>query len=248
MPSSGRDSAHRDWYVWRDRAARRLAAQQLGGRLRPVRAGLDLRPAVRPVVPPPVRAGPTRPQLGRARPWSRPCTSVLRFWLDRGVDGFRADVIHCIGKDPDLPDDPPAGGRYPPQRPQRRAGHPPAAPGHPGAGRRLSRGPGHGRRGLPAVAPRPWPPTTGTATSSTWPSTSRPCSPGGRPGAWTECIEQTVAALDPAGRLAHLGALQPRQSPPPHPLRPGRRPAGGGRRRPRPAGARPGPGRPPCCS
>jgi alpha-glucosidase len=32
---------------------------------------------------------------------------VLRFWLDRGVDGFRADVIHCIGKDPDLPDDPP---------------------------------------------------------------------------------------------------------------------------------------------
>jgi alpha-glucosidase len=32
---------------------------------------------------------------------------VLRFWLDRGVDGFRADVIHLIGKDPDLPDDPP---------------------------------------------------------------------------------------------------------------------------------------------
>ena len=32
---------------------------------------------------------------------------VLRFWLDRGVDGFRADVIHCIGKDPALPDDPP---------------------------------------------------------------------------------------------------------------------------------------------
>jgi alpha-glucosidase len=28
---------------------------------------------------------------------------VLRFWLDRGVDGFRADVIHCIGKDPAFP-------------------------------------------------------------------------------------------------------------------------------------------------
>ena len=32
---------------------------------------------------------------------------VLRFWLDRGVDGFRADVIHLIGKDAALPDDPP---------------------------------------------------------------------------------------------------------------------------------------------
>ena len=29
---------------------------------------------------------------------------ALRFWLDRGVDGFRMDVIHAIGKDPDLPD------------------------------------------------------------------------------------------------------------------------------------------------
>src|SRR5215216_4663026 len=29
---------------------------------------------------------------------------VLRFWLDRGVDGFRADVVHLIGKDPALPD------------------------------------------------------------------------------------------------------------------------------------------------
>ena len=31
---------------------------------------------------------------------------VLRFWLDRGVDGFRADVIHLIGKDERLPDRP----------------------------------------------------------------------------------------------------------------------------------------------
>ncbi len=33
---------------------------------------------------------------------------VLRFWLDRGADGFRVDVVHAIGKDPrlaDLPDD-----------------------------------------------------------------------------------------------------------------------------------------------
>jgi alpha-glucosidase len=31
---------------------------------------------------------------------------VLRFWIDRGVDGFRADVVHCIGKDPRLEDMP----------------------------------------------------------------------------------------------------------------------------------------------
>ncbi|MFV9672414.1 MAG: alpha-amylase family glycosyl hydrolase [Acidimicrobiia bacterium] len=33
---------------------------------------------------------------------------TLRFWLDRGVDGFRIDVAHFIMKDPDLTDNPPA--------------------------------------------------------------------------------------------------------------------------------------------
>lgn len=33
---------------------------------------------------------------------------TLRFWLDRGVDGFRIDVAHFIMKDPDLADNPPA--------------------------------------------------------------------------------------------------------------------------------------------
>lgn len=32
---------------------------------------------------------------------------TLRFWLDRGVDGFRMDVVHLIGKNIDV-DDPPA--------------------------------------------------------------------------------------------------------------------------------------------
>ncbi|MDX6205009.1 MAG: alpha-glucosidase, partial [Frankiales bacterium] len=30
--------------------------------------------------------------------------SILRFWLDRGVDGFRIDVAHGLAKDPELPD------------------------------------------------------------------------------------------------------------------------------------------------
>ena len=29
---------------------------------------------------------------------------ALRFWFDRGVDGFRVDAVWPVGKDPDLPD------------------------------------------------------------------------------------------------------------------------------------------------
>jgi alpha-glucosidase len=38
---------------------------------------------------------------------------TLRFWLDRGADGFRMDVVHCIGKDPALPDMPAERERIP---------------------------------------------------------------------------------------------------------------------------------------
>lgn len=50
---------------------------------------------------------PEQPDLN----WSNPevveaMTAVIRFWLDRGVDGFRLDVVHGLGKDPELPDVP----------------------------------------------------------------------------------------------------------------------------------------------
>jgi alpha-glucosidase len=32
---------------------------------------------------------------------------VLRFWLDRGVDGFRVDALRQVLKDPELRDNPP---------------------------------------------------------------------------------------------------------------------------------------------
>jgi alpha-glucosidase len=32
---------------------------------------------------------------------------VMRFWLDRGVDGFRIDAIGCLAKDPQFHDNPP---------------------------------------------------------------------------------------------------------------------------------------------
>ena len=105
--ASGRDSAHRDWYVWRDADPGRGAAQQLGRRLRPDRPGVDPRRADRPVVPPPVRGGPARPQLGRARGGRRPCTRCCGSGSTGGSTGSGPTSIHCIGKDPDLPDDPP---------------------------------------------------------------------------------------------------------------------------------------------
>jgi alpha-glucosidase len=50
---------------------------------------------------------PEQPDLN----WANPAVvdamhDALRFWLDRGVDGFRIDVVHAIGKGADLPDDP----------------------------------------------------------------------------------------------------------------------------------------------
>jgi alpha-glucosidase len=38
---------------------------------------------------------------------------VLRFWFDRGVDGFRVDALTAIVKDAELRDDPPASGGFP---------------------------------------------------------------------------------------------------------------------------------------
>ena len=36
---------------------------------------------------------------------------MMRRWVDRGVDGFRMDVINLISKDPTLPDGDGAAGQ-----------------------------------------------------------------------------------------------------------------------------------------
>src|SRR5437870_5039757 len=38
---------------------------------------------------------------------------IVRFWLDRGVDGFRVDAVNGLVKDAELRDDPPASGTFP---------------------------------------------------------------------------------------------------------------------------------------
>jgi alpha-glucosidase len=56
---------------------------------------------------------PEQPDLD----WRNPDTvagmqRAIRFWIERGVDGFRLDAIHSLLKDPELRDDPPASGAF----------------------------------------------------------------------------------------------------------------------------------------
>ena len=103
--ASGRGSRHRNWYVWRDPNPEGTPPNNWV-------AAFDL---TAPTWTVDQRSGQWYLHLFEsAQPdlnWDEPevvnaMHDVLRFWLDRGVDGFRADVIHCIGKDPGLPDDP----------------------------------------------------------------------------------------------------------------------------------------------
>src|SRR4029450_12272881 len=49
----------------------------------------------------------TPPALNWENPEVRDAVyAMMRWWLDRGVDGFRMDVINMISKDPALPDGP----------------------------------------------------------------------------------------------------------------------------------------------
>ena len=106
----------RDWYWWR-----------------PARAGMEPgRPGAEPTNWASFFSGPAwelDPASGeyylhlfsRKQPdlnWENPAVrdavyAMMRRWLDRGVDGFRMDVVNFISKDPNLPDGPVlAGGPY----------------------------------------------------------------------------------------------------------------------------------------
>ena len=42
--------------------------------------------------------------------------NTLRFWLNRGIDGFRVDVAHLIMKDPEMRSNPPSDTRHPDEK------------------------------------------------------------------------------------------------------------------------------------
>ena len=248
----------------RSRAGRRRAAQRLAQRLR--RAGVDR------VTEPDGTPGqwylhlfaPEQPDLDWTNDEVRAeFESILRFWLDRGVDGFRIDVAHGLAKDPDMPDV--AGGSA--------DGAGAAAAGHPHwdqdevhdvyrgwrrIDRLLRRRAGLRRRGLGRRRPSASP-ATSAPTSCTRPSTSSSSlrAVGRRRAARGDRPEHRRPRR---GRgAADVGAVEPRRRPPRHPLRrrrAGRAPgprrgaadAGPARRRLRlpGRGARPARGRPTC--
>src|SRR4051794_15464202 len=103
---SSRDDPRRDWYIWRDPAPdggppnnwiRAFGSGQPAWTLDGATGQYYLHLFL-----------PEQPDLNWADPHVRRAMhDTLRFWLDRGVDGFRMDVAYCLGKHPDLADDPP---------------------------------------------------------------------------------------------------------------------------------------------
>ena len=98
---TSRDNAKRDWYIWKD-------AKKDGSRPNNWES----------VFGGPAwtwdettqqyyfhQFDPAQPDLNWRNPEVRNAMlDVLRFWLERGVDGFRMDVVYMIWKHPDMPD------------------------------------------------------------------------------------------------------------------------------------------------
>jgi alpha-glucosidase len=88
---------HPDWYIWADRPNNWVTA--FGGSAWEPRDGRYYLHSFYP----------EQPDLD----WRNPAVvaamqDVLRFWLERGADGYRVDAIDRLLKDPKLRDDPPA--------------------------------------------------------------------------------------------------------------------------------------------
>ena len=108
---SSREAEHRGWYVWRDPAPGDGPPGE-----RPPNNWIQIWSDGGPAWSFDEASGqwylhlflPSQPDLNWGNHDLRAAMQgALRFWLDRGVDGFRIDVLHALGKDPDLPDDPP---------------------------------------------------------------------------------------------------------------------------------------------
>jgi alpha-glucosidase len=104
---SSRGDRRRNWYVWRDGGADggppnnwRSAFERVGSAwtFESVTGQWYLHSHL-----------PSQPDLNWDEPAVRSAAEdVMRFWLDRGVDGFRVDAVARLGKDPAFADEDPA--------------------------------------------------------------------------------------------------------------------------------------------
>ena len=98
---SRRDNPKRDWYIWRDQPNNWQAS--FGGRAweyDPATSQYYLHLFTK-----------EQPDVNWRNPEVRKAQmDVFRFWMERGVDGFRLDVFNAYFKHPDLPDNPPRFG------------------------------------------------------------------------------------------------------------------------------------------
>ena len=107
---AARDNPKRDWYIWRDPAADggppNNWISNFGGSawtLDPVTGQYYHHAFLK-----------AQPDLNWRNPRVRAAMmDVLRFWMDRGVDGFRIDVLWHLAKDVQLRDNPPNPGYQP---------------------------------------------------------------------------------------------------------------------------------------
>ncbi|MEJ2249733.1 MAG: alpha-amylase family glycosyl hydrolase, partial [Candidatus Lokiarchaeota archaeon] len=103
--ASSKDSPKRDWYIWVDgkksngKAPPNNWKSMTGGSAWKYYDNTDQWVYFHFL--------PFQPDLNYRNPEvKQEMLNTMRFWLDKGVDGFRLDILHAIYEDPDLKDNP----------------------------------------------------------------------------------------------------------------------------------------------
>lgn len=119
---SSRASRYRNWYVWRDPRPGGLPPNNWRSAFASVGSAWTFDEATGQFYL--HSYSPNQPDLDWDNPEVRAAIrDVMRFWLDRGADGFRIDVVHRLAKDPELRDNPPESLEPEPIGPGRHDAH-----------------------------------------------------------------------------------------------------------------------------